>query len=495
MLKWLAGTGLLIGLTAGAVVWYIDGRDAREPSRLAYAAHCTACHGQDLEGTHHGPSLTAGLRQGSQTSDLITSINAHEPQFDLGPHMTKAVALFVSEQRQQIPSIVDSHRRVLPSGAVQSRHHRFRVEQVSEFDSAPYSMAPMPDGRVLVTEKVRGLSIVGLDGRQGPLIEHAPSVWPELIRIRGSYIGLGMMLDVELHPDYASNRWIYLSHSERCQLHCGSLWPVSMVRVVRGRVVDGRWTDEQVIWSVHKDHYTIVPDGVAAGRLAFDTDGHVFVTVGGKSTYDHLHRMDTPYGKIHRVGDDGAVPEDNPFWQSADVRSPTSTRHTVWSYGHRTTQGLTTDPETGRIWASEMGPRGGDEINLIEKGGNYGWPLYTHGLDYDAEPVTIGRDLGLDFPLSATIEPVVDFTPAPSVSNLTFYQGQVFPNWQNDLLIGSLRAQTLYRVRIRDGQVVELENLVSRLGRIRDVEVASSGIIYVLLEHGDGGSLVKLVPD
>ena len=141
-----------------------------------------------------------------------------------------------------------------------------------------------------------------------------------------------------------------------------------------------------------------MPDGVAGGRLAFDANADLYITVGGKATYDNLHVLDTPYGKIHRVHDDGRIPTDNPFWKPENKLSETSTRNTVYSYGHRTTQGLSADPQTGLIWSSEMGPRGGDEINRIVAGGNYGWPLYTNGLDYDAEPISIGKDLGLDFP-------------------------------------------------------------------------------------------------
>ena len=141
-----------------------------------------------------------------------------------------------------------------------------------------------------------------------------------------------------------------------------------------------------------------------------------------------------------------------------------------------------------------MGPRGGDEINLIQRGGNYGWPLYTEGLDYDAEYISIGQDLGLDFEFSETIPPVVDFTPAPSLSNFSFHKGDKFPNWRNDLLVGSLRAQTLFRVRLNDGQVVEQEKLITKLGRIRDVEMGIDGFVYVLIEHNETGSLLRLVP-
>jgi aldose sugar dehydrogenase len=495
----LVGLGVFCVVLALAAAWYLNGRDAREPSRMTFMAQCASCHGQDLAGNAPETTLLGTLRYGDSITALTRSIGERHNSLvvtaDFGPSMRKALALYISEQRQEIPTIAGSHKRILPQGLVSTDHHDFRVERVAELSSGPYSIAPLPNGQILLSEKVRGLSIIDQQGQQSQLITGAPEVWSEIIQLRGSYIGLGMMLDVELHPQYEQNGWVYLSHSDRCQFACGSLWPVSMVRVLRGRINNGRWMDQEVVWSVHKDNYTVVPDGVAAGRLAFDKQGFIYITVGGKSTYDNLHVMDTPYGKIHRVRDDGQVPENNPFWKPISERSVSSSRQSVWSYGHRTTQGLATDPLTGYVWGTEMGPRGGDEVNRIIGGGNYGWPLYSNGLDYNAEPITIGRDLGLDFPLSATIPPIVDFTPAPSLSNFTFHHGEQFPEWDNDLLIGSLRAQTLYRIRIIDDEVVEIEKLLTKLGRIRDVEMGFDGLVYVLLEHGDGGSIVKLRPD
>ena len=169
--------------------------------------------------------------------------------------------------------------------------------------------------------------------------------------------------------------------------------------------------------------------------------------------------------------------------------------HTVFSYGHRTGQGLDSDPTTGEIWNTEMGPRGGDEINHIRAGGNYGWPLYTNGLDYDGQRITIGEDLGLNFPIEETVLPVVDLTPAPAVSNFTFHRGKAFPNWKNDLLVGSLKATALYRMRIENGQLVEHERLIADFGRIRDVVMGDDGFVYVALEHKEAGSIWRLVPE
>lgn len=486
------------------MTWFLKTYDAREPSRLAYADYCASCHGPNLEGTDSGPPLMGTrLVSGSGTQHLISSITQHQDKQkrsasldwnQIPAHTIKALALYVSERRQELPTIPESHQHRLPEAPLTSDHHDFRIEHVTDLPSPPYSMAPLPSGDILVVEKVRGLSLVDQEGQQSALIQNTPPVWQEILKIRGSYMGLGMMLDVKLHPNYENNGWIYLSHTDRCQLDCGSLVPQTMVRVVRGKIHDGIWHSQEVIWSVDTDFYTVIPDNVAAGRLAFDQTGHLYITIGGKASYSKLHELDTPYGKIHRVNDDGSVPEDNPFWQRPEDRSVPSTRHTVWSFGHRTTQGLAAHPESGAIWASEMGPRGGDEINRIVTGGNYGWPLYTEGLDYDGEPINIGKELGLDFPLTQTIRPVVDFTPAPSLSNVTFHHGRQFPNWQHDLLVGSLRARTLFRIRIDNNEVVALEKLVEHLGRIRDVDMGPEGFIYVLLEHQDTGSLVRLVP-
>ena len=495
--KLLIALLLLGGATFLGIRWFLGTYDEREPSRVAFMEHCAGCHGEGLEGTETGPALiNRKLAYGDAVPQLIESVSAQHEHVPAGltPSMRKALALYIIEQRQGLPSIVASHSHRIPSGIVRTQRHDFVVELVTELSSGPYAIEPLPDGRLLVSEKVRGLSVVDVAGNQGLLVEDTPEVWREFIHIRGSYVGLGQMLDVELHPDYESNGWIYFSHADRCQLDCGTPWPRTMVRVVRGRLLDNRWVDHEVVWSVHKDNYTVVPDGVAGGRLAFDGAGDLYITVGGKSTYDNLHVMDTPYGKIHRIHDDGRIPTDNPFWKSEDEKAAASTRNTVISYGHRTTQGLSTDPTTGLIWSTEMGPRGGDEVNRIVAGGNYGWPLYTNGLDYNAEPVSIGRDLGLDFPLTETILPVVDFTPAPSLSNFTFHQGTRFNNWENDLLVGSLRAQTLFRIRLKDDEVIEQEELLTHFGRIRDVEMGFDGLIYVLLEHGKGGSIVKLVP-
>ncbi|MEM8497655.1 MAG: PQQ-dependent sugar dehydrogenase [Pseudomonadota bacterium] len=493
-------TVLAVALTYA--YWYLTTRDNREFSRVTYAEHCASCHGEQLQGgVAHTNLMANALQYGDSTELLMQSISrdlaAHttvEWLKQASPTATKALALYIGERRRHYPAIAASYQQTFSQRTVNSLHHRFHVEQYSALDSRPYSIAPLPNGDILVSEKTRGLSIVDESGKQGRVIDGAPAAFEQFLTVQGSYVGWGQYLDVAIHPDYSNNGWVYLSYADRCQLDCRSLIPQSMVKVVRGRVRDGKWLDQQTIWSVHKEYYTVVPDGVAGGRLGFDKTGHVYVSVGGKAHYKHLHDIDTPYGKIHRVKDDGAIPDDNPFWLADDKRSMSSTRNTVWSIGHRTTQGLDGHPLSGEIWSSEMGPRGGDEVNRIVAGGNYGWPLYTNGLDYDSTEVSIGKDLGLNFPIEDTVLPAVDFTPAPALSNLTFHSGQRFTGWENDLLIGSLKALSLYRLRLAGNQLLEKETLVSELGRIRDVAMGVDGLVYIALEHGDTGSIVRLVP-
>ena len=497
----LSIVGLFFGLF-GFAFWYLETRDAREPSLVAFRSECAACHGVGLEGTDKAPALVGrALTYGDGHADLMKAISSHEDlplahdwRDRLPEKLIKGLALYVSERRQGYVSTAASYRFAPQArDRVASAHHGFAVEKVAELASRPYALTVLPDGSVLVAEKTRGLSIVR-DNQQGGLIGGTPKVWDTILSVQGAWLNLGIMLDVALHPDYQNNGWIYLSHTDRCWLDCGSILPVTMVRVLRGRVTDGQWVDEEVIWSVHRDQYTPVPDGVAAGRLAFDKAGHVYVSIGGKNTYDKLHDLDTPFGKVHRVRDDGQVPRDNPFFVAEAERDPTSTQHTVWSIGHRTGQGLEGHPRSGAIWNSEMGPRGGDEINLIEPGGNYGWPLYTNGLNYNGEWVRIGQDLGLDFPIEETQLPKFDFSPAPAISNLTFYTGAAFDKWDGDILVGSLKAGALYRVNLQAKRGEQVETLLANFGRMRDVGVGPDGSVYLALEHGENGSIWRLKP-
>jgi aldose sugar dehydrogenase len=228
----------------------------------------------------------------------------------------------------------------------------------------------------------------------------------------------------------------------------------------------------------------------AGGRLAFDGEGHAFFSIGikGGSEYAGVQDPGKPYGKIHRINDDGSIPPDNPFAGEPEALA------TIWTYGHRNPQGLAFDRETGLLWATEMGPRGGDEINRLLPGRSYGWPLHSTGMNYDGTPVAYGAELGIEFDPDDIEQPVVDLTPSPAVSSLVIYDGAAFPRWRGNLLVGTLKATELYRIVVDGDRVVHGETRLRGRGRIRGIEIGHDGLVYLLLEHATGGRILRLVP-
>ena len=469
-----------------------------------YQKECAVCHGDALQGAPQGTALKgADLRHGNSIDEIAKSTSKGFPERGmpafspaLSDDQIRALAFFVSEQRQgtHLEDFRYDAPLAIPAGVLESEHHSFRVEEViSGLDPLPFSIEPLPDGSLLLTEKRRGLSIISADGEQSELIRGTPKAWADSFNFVGQPMGLGWMMEAALHPNYDSNGWIYLHYGDRCsgcnELSRKSGQDVSMNKLVRGRIRDGAWVDEEVLWKADYEHYTIMPEIAAGGRIAFDNEGFVYFGVGIKGLMEHLGVQDlsTPYGKILRLHDDGRVPDSNPFVGAPDAEPA------IWSYGHRNPQGLEFNFVTNELWITEMGPRGGDEINLIEPGLNYGWPLYSLGMNYNGRPVAWGRVLGIEFDLADIEQPVMDFTPAPALSSFAFYRGGMFPSWDGDLIVGTLRASDLLRLRISKGRVVEQEVLLEDVVRFRDVEVGASGEIYLLLEHDSGGRIIKLV--
>jgi glucose/arabinose dehydrogenase len=263
-----------------------------------------------------------------------------------------------------------------------------------------------------------------------------------------------------------------------------------MNRIVRGRIRDGLWSDQQVLWQAEIETYTGTTDLAAGGRLAFDDEGHVYFSVGMKGALDVVGIQDLalPYGKIHRIRDDGAIPADNPL-----VGRPAALA-SIWTWGHRSVQGLEYDAGAGRLWSTEMGPRGGDELNLLLPGRNYGWPIFTSGVNYDGRPIDVGRSLGISLRPEDAVFPVLDVTPSQALSSFVVYRGKAFPRWQGSIILGTLRATDLLRLEIVDGRVAHTEVLLRDLARFRDIEVGPKGELYLLLENAAGSRIVRLVP-
>ena len=486
--------------------------DRSDAFMAEYRENCAVCHGEDFEGAPQGTALVGiDLRHGDSVDEIQRSISDGFPSAGMpawsqtmDEGQLASLAILIAEKRvdSDMSDLKIDSEIEIPDTSMKTEQHSFRIEVfASGLDPLPFSIAPLPDGSFLLTEKKRGLSFISPQGEQSALIEGTPKAYSDGIMVGDLEVGLGWMLDVAVHPDYETNGWVYLHYGDRL---AKPLLPVSMNRLDRARIKQGKWVDAQTIWKADPETYTSMPEIGAGGRIAFDDQGHVFISVGMQdSNYRGIQNLDVPYGKIHRINDDGSIPPDNPFaishtpitqTQGEPIALATGPRQTAWTYGHRSPQGLEFNHLTGELWGAEMGPRGGDEVNLLLPGRNYGWPLHSKGVDYDGTPVEYGKDLGIEFDLDDIEQPVVDFSPSPAVSSFIFYRGDAFPRWQHNIVIGSLKAAALYRLVIENGRLVHKETLIKSLARIRDVEVGYDGLIYLLLENKNGGKIVRLVP-
>jgi glucose/arabinose dehydrogenase len=348
---------------------------------------------------------------------------------------------------------------------IDSEQASFRVETVTEGLDHPWAVAFLPDGGYLVTERPGTLRHIDASGRLSPNpIRGLPPIRQH---------GQGGLLDVVLHPDFADNRWVYLSYAEAGGGGTGTA-------VARGRLEGDRLEDVEVI-------FRMTPKSGGGrhfgSRLVFDRDGYLFVTLGDRGDKPRAQRLDDHAGSLIRLFDDGRVPPDNPFIDRDDVLPE------IYSYGHRNIQGATLHPQTGALWTHEHGPQGGDEINLPEPGVNYGWPVITYGVNY-----VIGTQIGEGTSKPGMAQPLYQWTPSIAPSGMAIYDGDAFPQWRGDVFVGALKYQLLARLEIENGAVTHEERLLSgQLGRIRDVRVGPDDLLY-LLTDADDGRLVRLVP-
>jgi glucose/arabinose dehydrogenase len=349
---------------------------------------------------------------------------------------------------------------------IKSDEHTFRVVALATGLEHPWALAFLPDGRMLVTERAGRLRILGRDGSPvGQPLAGVPGV---------EAAGQGGLLDVVLHPRFAENGWVYLSYAARDSTGVGT-------EVARARLAGDRLVDLQVI-------FTMRPKSSGGrhfgSRLVFDRDGHLFITLGDRGDQDRAQRLDDHAGKIVRLHDDGRVPPDNPFANRAGARPE------IYSLGNRNVQGAAIHPGTGELWAHEHGPQGGDELNIIRAGVNYGWPVITYGVNYG-----IGTRIGEGTSKPGMAQPVHYWLPTSiAPSGMAFYEGDRFPRWRGDLFIGALRDRALIRLRLDGEKVVREERLLpSTLGRIRDVRVGPDGLLYLLTDEANG-RLVRLEP-
>ncbi len=345
-----------------------------------------------------------------------------------------------------------------------SEHHDFTIVTIAEGLERPWGLAFLPNGDLLVTERIGQLRII----RQGKLDPNPIKGLPENIYAAGQ----GGLLDVALHPDFESNQLVYISFSGLNQEGAGT-------EVARGRFTGDALENVEIIFVAQpktkgKLHY--------GSRLTFAADGTLFITTGDRYTF--LHEAQNPrnhLGAIIRINDDGSIPEDNPFSTHKSYQAE------IYSYGHRNVQGITMRQSDQSIWSHEHGPRGGDEVNKLTAGANYGWPAITYGIDYSGAIISDKTHApGME-------QPIVYWDPSIAPCGMSFYTGEKFSRWQGDLFVGALAQKHLRRLHMQGDKVIAQEVLLEGMARIRDVRNSPDGYLYILTDDTNG-KVIKLAP-
>ena len=348
--------------------------------------------------------------------------------------------------------------------AIAEEKNSFKVTTLVEGLEHPWAMAFLPDNRILITERPGRLRLVD----KGRLHPQAITGLPEI-----AAEGQGGLLDVVLHPDYQNNGWIYFSYSADDVNGIGT-------EVARARLEGMKLTNREIIFRVEKKseggrHF--------GSRLVFDRDNYLYISAGERGGRPRAQDVNDHAGSIIRLHDDGRVPKDNPFVGQRNAKPE------IYSYGHRNPQGMTLDPITGEVWIHEHGPQGGDEINIIQSGKNYGWPVITYGVNYGW-----GTEIGEGRKKQGMEQPLYYWDPSIAPSGMAFYEGDKFPQWQGNLFVGSLKFQLLVRLELQNNKVIKEERLLAdEYGRIRDVRNGPDGYLYLLTDKEDG-ALLRLEP-
>lgn len=443
------------------------GNRGPSPGSLLWNDKCAGCHAggrapnlfdEKWLGSTDDARIMAAIRGGRQGTEMpaFGSELSELQIFQLVAHIRTATAT-----ARPAPAFVAN-----PNGTVvRSAKQPFRIELVADGLMTPWALAFLPDGRLLVTERDGRLRVLK-DGKLSEPVSGLPKTHVQQD---------GGLMDIKVHPDYARNRWIYFAYSEdkpgtTPAADTPPQQTPSMTVIVRGRINDrNEWTDQELIFRAPAELYTT--NGAHYGcRLIFDRQNHLFFSLGERGNQPNAQNLKTPLGKIHRVNDDGSLPKDNPFVDNPDAVP------TIWSYGHRNPEGFAWDPVTGILWSSEHGPNSADEINIIEKGHNYGWAVASKAAQPGVELSKEGMD-----------DPIVYFTPTYAPAGIAFYTGTRYPGWKNtSLFVSGLRGQALRRLEIKGRTVVSQEVLFNQFGRVRDIVQSPDGYFYIALQDPTG---------
>jgi glucose/arabinose dehydrogenase len=470
-------TSLLSGLAALVVIALLSFRASTpEPSIIEqpgqqqtaavnYQKFCAGCHGDNLEkfaakawmDEKGNASVVKSIKLG------IEDIGMPAFQKTFSDAEIEALAVYV---KKGIPADKGTLKPAVKAGSVvESQEQKFVVDTVVSGLKVPWGLAFLPNGDMLISEREGTLHVFS-KGKLSAPIEGLPPIMA---------FGQGGLLDLCLHPDYRNNGWIYIAYSA---LNNESKKRIGNTAIMRAKLQGNKLVEQQVIFKGTPEtdrghHYGC--------KLEFDKNGQLFFGIGDRGQHNEFaQKLDNTNGKMHRINDDGSIPKDNPFVNTQGALP------SIWSYGHRNPQGNVFHPVTGDFWETEHGPRGGDELNLVKPGVNYGWPVISYGINYDGTILTdLTEKEGME-------QPVHYWTPSIAPCGMTFVTSNRYKNWQNNILVGSLRFQYVERVVLRGQSVIHREKLIEGIGRVRNVVMGPDGLVYVGIENP--GKIIRLVP-
>ena len=453
----------------------VNGQNAtlQEPDDGAaqlYSMLCASCHGEDLAGGNAQSLIDDVWQFGDGAGYVRRNIQFGIPHLGMPSYDE---TLSGDEIRSLVDYLYDMQSKVgavkpdLPS-QLESAEYTIKSEVWVDNLSIPWAIVFLNKETALVTERPGGLRMVV----NGKLIDKPVSGTPQVL-----HEGQGGLMDVNIDNDYKTNGWIYLSYSHEIEKREGEDRPPAMTRIVRGKIKDMSWVDEELIYEAPAETY-LTSRHHYGNRIVFDKKGYLYFSIGERGYQDMAQDPKKPNGKIHRIYPDGGIPQDNPFIGKG--------LPTLYTLGNRNAQGISVHPETDEIWASEHGHLGGDELNLIQKGVNYGWPVITYGRNYNGATITE------DTRKEGYAQPNLYWKPSIAVCGIEFYEGDAFPKWKNKLMVGALKYEDVRLLNIVDDRVMHQEVILKNQGRVRDVGVDPEGNVYIVANDPD--RVIRLSP-
>ena len=472
-------SSLLFLATALAPLSLAVAQNARPTGKINefYAQTCANCHGPKLEGgmtpgNNKVPSLLSDqFLHGNDDESIAKSIRNGYPEKEMPPWGAvlaekdiRSMVIYIREQQFLFKAGKIKIEKLPDSFTGKSELHNFALNTWVGDLVEPWSLAFLPANKAIITEKL-GYAYLVDNGKRAA----RPLIGIPLVDT-GGQAGL---FDVVPHPDYAKNGWLYIAHADP-QTFGGQA--VALTRIVRGKLKGNAFVEQETIFQAPLTMYPKAGGVHFGGRIAFDGKGHIFFTIGERGTGKNAQDLSVAMGKVHRLMDDGQLPPDNPFAKDAKALP------SIWSYGHRNPQGLAINYVTGDLYDVEHGPRGGDEVNLVLPGRNYGWPVITYGMDYPGTPMPGSEGTAKE----GMEQPVTYYVPSIAPCGANFYTGELFPKWKNHLFVAALAAKELRRLEINGNKLVAQEVIFkgeTDSNRIRDVVCGPDGALYVLFRE------------